>query len=179
MAAVDVPTRAAPQRRRRRADETESLSQQLMEARRRGELPQALLERYEAARSAFAEISGLVPSGEPAPDDVQRLRILDTVILELVAVEREMFVLCGTDAPESVHHAYNEFLERLNRPVREPREAAVTPEPTGILDLLRAGRPVSLRLDVDALTPSGLVAMGQLLNFERGVRVERLDGGAA
>ena len=176
MAAVDVPTRAAPQRRRCRVDGAESLSRQLSEARRRGEPPQALLERYEAARSAFAEISGVVPTGPHTADDVQRLRILDTVILELFAVEREVFVMCGNDTPETVRQAYNEFLERLNRPVQPP--AVPAPPPVTVLDLLRAGESLVLRLEVEELTPSGLLAMGQLLNFERGVHLTRIDGGA-
>ena len=113
MAAVDVPTRAAPRRRRGRVDGAESLSRQLSEARRRGEPPQALLERYEAARSAFAEISGVVPTGPHTADDVQRLRILDTVILELFAVEREMFVMCRAQA--SFHILSQDLL--LRKPV--------------------------------------------------------------
>jgi len=136
-------------------------------------VPQELLDRYEAARRAFSEISGLIPPGEKSPDDIQRLRILDAVILEFTALERELYMEFGGLTPDAVQTARSALLERLNQP-RPPEPA---PRPATLMDLLRAGEPMTLRIDVEALSPAGLVAMGQLLHFEPHVRVERIDEG--
>jgi hypothetical protein len=174
MSATGISERA-PSRVRREGRPVLSgpLSRQMQEARRRGDLPETLTDRYQAMRCVFEQISGVVPAGEKTPDDIQRLRILDAVILELSALEREVFLPCSTAAPEEMQSARAELLERVNHPARGPE---APPPESSLMDSLRMGRPVRLLLEVDRLSPAGLVAMGQLVHFEPEVRVRRVDG---
>ena len=175
MAAIDASPRADGSPGRRETGAPESLWRQLHEARADSAPAHAQLDRYRAARQAFAEISGLMlPAHTRSPNDIQRLRILDAVILELSAVERELYVAVGDEAPDAMHAAYAELRARLNPPVTETQPAPAE-APQTLLGRLRAGEAVTVHLQINRLSSAGLLALGQLLHFEPGLRWEAGD----
>lgn len=125
-------------------------------------------DQLRVALNAFAHIGGVVPA-VLVDADRERLQLLDAVIARVHAAERVVFVTCGHDDPDSRRANHAELLRRLNE---RPAIAAAPPAPpVDIARRIAAGSAVALCLEIRGLSPSGLVALGQLLHFEPGVVV--------
>ena len=134
-----------------------------------GDPPEAFRLQLQVAQNAFHHIGGLVPTSLTAADR-ERLQLLDAVIARMHAAERAVFVSYCRDDPESRRAQHEEFLRRLSRGAI----AARTPAPPrhDVIGRINGGQAVTLRLRIRALSPAGLVALGQLLHFERDVASE-------
>jgi hypothetical protein len=126
--------------------------------------------QLQVAQNAFHHIGGVVPPSLTAADR-ERLQLLDAVIARIHAAERAVFVSYCRDDPESRRAQHEELLQRLSRGALAASRVSVVPR-NDVIGRISGGEAVTLRLRIRALSPAGLVALGQLLHFERDVATE-------